>query len=155
MGRTHSKFPWTKCTGRVCVHTRLEDMAESRESFDRGVDPCSPPWTLPTDPNPAASHSRQTPLRGGLHSASAPGSAGGATRLSYKELSLSSLEGGEGLRGKRSHNGSDGSGYDQPFSKKSKSELMDQRDYKPTPTPQEVNAQSFLQQVTAIVCSKH
>jgi hypothetical protein len=107
MGRTHSKFPWAKCTGRVCVHTRLEDMVESRESYDRGVDPCSPPWTLPTDPNPVASDPRPTPLRGGLRSAFAPGSAGGATRLSYKELSLSSLEDGEGVGGKRSHNGSD------------------------------------------------
>lgn len=82
------------------------------------------------------------------------GSAGGATaRLSYKESSLSSLEDGEGLGGKRRHNGSDGSEYEQP-PKKSKSDLMDERDktYEPPPgARQEVNAQSFLQQVTAIL----
>ena len=157
MGRTHAKFPWTKCTARVCVHARLEDMAECRESYDEGVDPRSPPWTLPTDPSPPASGSRPTPLCEGLRSTSAAGSAGGATaRLSYKESSLSSLD-GEGVGEKRRHDGSDGSAYEQPSSKKSKSDLMDARDkyYEPLPgARQEVNAQSFLQQVTAIVCPK-
>ena len=157
MGRTNSEFPWLKCTARACAHTRLDDMPESMKNYDEGVDPRSPPWRLPTNPSLPASSSQPTPLREGLRSASASGSAGGATRLSYKESSLSSLEDGEGVGEKRCHDGSDGSEYDQPPPKKSKSDLIDQRDKDYDPPPgarQEVNAQSFLQQVTTIVCSK-
>jgi hypothetical protein len=67
---------------------------------------------------------------------------------------------GEVVGEKRRHDGSDGSdgsAYEQPPSKKSKSDLMDEqdKDYDPSPgARQEVTAQSFLQQVTAVLCPK-
>ena len=159
MGLTHAKFRWVKCTARVCVHERLEYMAECRETYDEGVDPRSPPWTLPDNPSTPTGYSRPTSRREGLRNASATGAARGATaRISYKESSLSSLEDGEGVGGKRRHNVTDGSDYDQPPAKKSKSVSMDERDkdYQPSPGDrQEVTAQSFLQQVTTMVFSQH
>jgi hypothetical protein len=155
MGLTGSKFRWAKCTARVCAHERLEYMPESGESYDEGVDPLSPPWTLPTDPIPPFSSSRPPTLREGLRRASAPGSAGGANaRPLYAESSMSSFD-SEVVGEKRPHDGSDGSAYEQRPSKKSKSKLMDKRDkdYEPRPGDrQEVTAQSFLQQVTAVIC---
>jgi hypothetical protein len=130
----------------VCNHRSWEGMEESRETYDAGFDARSPPWTLPIVPSTSATDSRPTSLRKGHGSASAQG--GTTAGLSYKEPSLSPVEGGEGVRKKRRRNGSDASEYKRPPPKKLKADLMDP-DYEPPPgARQEVNAQSFLQQVT-------
>jgi hypothetical protein len=146
MGLTHAKFLWKKCTRPNCGHQSWERMEESRESYDAGVEPRSPPWTLPIVPSTSATDSRPTSLRKGLRSASAQG--GMTAGLSYKEPSLSPVEDGEGVRKKRRRNGSDASEYERPPSKKPKADSRD-ASYEPPPgARKEVNAQSFLQQVT-------
>jgi hypothetical protein len=145
MGLTHAKFPWKKCALTVCNHQLWEGMEESRESYDAGFDARSPPWTLPIVPSSSAADSRQTSLRKGLRSASAQG--GTNARRSYEEPPMSPVEDGEGVRKKRRRNDSDSSEYDRPPPKKSKADSMDES-YEPPPgARQEVNAQSFLQQV--------
>ena len=140
MGLTHAKFPWKKCTTLpVCDHQFWDRMEESRESYDAGVDPRSPPWTLPIVPSTSAADSRPTSLRKGLRSSSV---------LSYKERSLSPVEDDKGVTKKRRRNRSDASEYERPPSKKPKADSMDES-YEPSPgARKEVNAQSFLQQVT-------
>ena len=139
MGLTHAKFPWKKCTLLVCDHQSWDRMEESRESYDAGVDPRSPPWTLPIVPSTSAADSRPTSLRKGLRSSSV---------LSYKERSLSPEEDGKGVTKKRRRNGPDASEYERRPSKKRRADSMDES-YEPPPgARKEVNAQSFLQQVT-------
>ena len=147
LGQTHAKFPWKKCTLTPCKHQFWEIMGESRESYDAGFDARSPPWTLPKIPSASAADSRPTPLREGLRSASAQ--SGTTSRLSYKEYSQSSVEDGEGVGEKRRRKDSDASKFERPPPKKSKADLMDES-YEPSPGDrQEVNAQSFLQQVAS------
>ena len=86
-------------------------------------------------------------MRKGLRSASAQG--GTTARLSYKEHSSSSSEDGERVREKRRRKGLDSSEDERP-SKKLKADLMNKKDeYDPSPRARkDVNAESFLQQVT-------
>ena len=141
MGLTHAKFPWKKCALPVCNHQSWDRMAESRETHDAGVDPRSPPWTLPIVPPTSTADSRPTSLRKGLRDRS-------ASVLSYEERSLSPVEDGKGVTKKRRRNRSDASKYERPPSKKRRADSMDES-YEPSPgARKEVNAQSFLQQVT-------
>ena len=151
MGLIHAKFPWKKCPPTVCDHRSLDRMKESKESYDAGFDPRSPPWTLPIVPPISSADSRPISPCTSLRSASAQG--GMTTRPSYKEPSLSPMEDGERERKKRRHSNSDTSKLERPpkkskKSKKSKADLMDES-YEPPPgARKEFNAQSFLQQVT-------
>jgi hypothetical protein len=145
-GQTHAKFPWKKCALTVCNHRFWEVMKESMESYDAGFDPRSPPWTLPIVPSTSSADSRPTGRRKSLRSASAQS---GTTSFSYKERSMSPVEDGEGEGKKRRHSDSDAEEFKRPpkKSRKSKAELMDES-YEPPPgARQEVNAQSFIQQV--------
>jgi len=145
MGLTHAKFPWKKCALTICNHRFWEGMEESRESYDAGFDARSPPWTLPTVSSTSAAGPRPTSRRKGLRSASVQ--SGTTAGLSFKELSMSPVEDGEGVREKRRRNDSDASECERPPPKKTKGDLMDES-YEPPPgARQEVNAQSFLQQV--------
>ena len=142
MGLTHAKFPWKKCTPKVCEHGSLKHMAESKQSYDAGFDPCSPPWTLPSKPS---ADSRPTPRRQSLRSASIQG--GATAGQSYTEPPVSPVEDGEGVGKKRPHSDSDALEYEERPAKKSKADSRDES-YEPSPgARQEVNAQSFLQQV--------
>jgi hypothetical protein len=93
----------------------------------------------------AASISTSTPLRDGLGCASVQ--CGTTSRFSYKEVSSSSTEGGEGVSRKRSRNDSDSECDGPP--KKSKADPDET--YEPPPGERrEVNARSFLQQVPVV-----
>ena len=140
MGLTRDKFLWKKCTG-VCNHRYLKTMKESKKDYDRGSDPRSPPWTLPFVRSTPSVDSRPTARRQSLRSASIQ--SGTTTRLSYEESSLSSVGDGEGVGKKRPRNDEDASESEQ-LPKRSKLDPMDQS-YEPS--PKEVTAQSFLQQV--------
>ncbi len=143
MGLTHAKFPWKKCTLTPCNHRFWKGMEEPSESYDAGVDACSPPWTLPSVPSKYSVDSRPTSPRK-LRSASARGST--TSWLSYEKPSSSSVEDGERVGDKSRH---DDSEYKQPPPKKLKTGLMDESYKQPSEsgTRQEANAQSFLQQV--------
>lgn len=145
MGVTHARFRWKKCATRICSHRHLAAMEESRNEHDAGFDARSPPWTLPPA-TCAAANSQPTPMRSRL---SAQG--GETSRPSYQESSMSSVEDGERVGNKRHLNRSDASKDKRPL-KKSK-DLM-AASYKPEPPLgawEEVNAQSFLQQVDIVI----
>ena len=145
MGLTHAKFPWKKCTLAVCTHKFLDSMKVSSENYDAGFDPRSPPWTLPTDPSTSPADSRPTSLRQGIRSSSAQG--GTTAGPSYKDPPVSPVDDCEGMRKKRRRNDSDAQEYEEPPPKKSKADSRDEP-YEPSPdVRQEVNAESFLQQV--------
>jgi hypothetical protein len=148
-GQTHAKFPWKKCATAVCTrHRWKDDMPESRGDHDAGFDAISPPWTLPDVLSTSAADSRPTSLRKGLRSASAQ--SGATARLSYEELSSSPSEDGERVRGKKRRHDFDSLDDKRP-PKKLKADLMDEKygSYEPSfRARKEVNAESFLQQVT-------
>jgi hypothetical protein len=137
MGLTHAKFPWKKCALTVCNHRSWEGLEESRESYDAGFDPHSPPWAFPVVSSSSTADSRPSYWRKSLRSA----------WLSYEESPMSPVEDDEGVREKRCRNDSDASEYNQPL-KKSKADLTDQSSYElPRSAREGVDAQSFLQQV--------
>jgi hypothetical protein len=157
MGKDHQDFKWKKCPPETpdCSHN-WRAMEESKEDYDKGFDPLSPPWilpinhlvpasavtNLPTTPvtslpiaSTSAAAAPSTPLRDGL---------GDATRSPlYKEASSSSSENGEEVSRKRHHNNSDSSEYKGPPKRRKAGDGS----YKPPGKRREVNAQSFLQQV--------
>ncbi len=150
MGVARAQFKWKRCR-EMCTHPHLDAMQESKKRYDPGFDPRSPPWAVPVPILPstfATANSPSTPLREGLRSAAA---RTGTTLPSYKECSSSSVEGGEEVGEKRPLKDSDTSKYERSPSKKRnirKADLIDEP-YEPSPgARQEVNAQSFLQQVT-------
>jgi hypothetical protein len=145
MGLIHAKFPWKKCALPICKHRFWESMEESRESYNAGFDPRSPPWTLPIVPSTSSTDLRPISQRKGLRSASAQ--SGTTARRSYEEPSMSPVEDDEGVKKKRRRNELDASEYEEPPPKRSKADLMDESYELPPGARQEVNAQSFLQQV--------
>jgi hypothetical protein len=152
MGLTHAKFPWKKCDPTACKHSEqlLEGMKESKQSYDAGFDPRSPPWTLPIISSTSFADSRPIPLRESPSRRSASTQRGTTAELSYKESSPSSVEGGEGERRKRRRSHPDVLEDKRPPPKKRKKSKVDLRDKSfepPTGARKEVNAHSYLQQV--------
>jgi hypothetical protein len=146
MGLDHAEFPWKKCTLAVCDHKFVDNMKESSKDYDRGVDPRSPPWTLPSVPSTSSADSPPTPLG---ESRRSPFAQGGTTaRPSRKETSLSTVKDGKRVRKKRSLSGSDALKYERA-PKKIKVGLGDESYKPPTSARKDVNAQSFLQQVAS------
>jgi hypothetical protein len=121
-----------------------------RRSYDAGFGARSPPWEVADRSfRTAVANPRQTPLCDGLRSASAQG--GTTSRPSNEEHPLSSMEDGEGVRKRRRCNDhSDASEYERPPPKTFKADLTDAPYEPPSGARQEVNARSFLQQVTVI-----
>jgi hypothetical protein len=149
MGLTHAKFPWKKCTLTVCKHKFLSSMKESSEDHDAGFDPRSPPWTLPIIPSTSFADSRPIPLRESPSRRSASTQRGMTAGPSYKEPSMSPEEDSEGKKKKRPSKDSDAPKNERPLKKrkKSKADLGDESYDPPPGARQEVNAESFLQQV--------
>ena len=148
MGEANTEFSWKKCATPNCNHRYLAVMEESKNEYDVGFDPRSPPWTLPRAIVPSTSavaNSQLNPMPHHLRSASALG--GETSRPSYQESSMSSVEDGERVGNKRHINRPDDSKDKRPL-KKSKDFMG--ASYEPEPplgAREEDDAQLFLQQV--------